>query len=717
MQQMLLGAGGSGPKKYVDESFDINTFIGSGSARTIYVNSGNGEAADGYAVWIQNRSSAGYGSCFGNTLAGTGKRWDMHTDNGMTNDTSAFSNFSPNSNFFQIGSSNECNKNNDEYVAWAWSKQAGFFDMFSYTGNGSGNRTLSHSLGATVGAALWMPAYSAGSGANRYFWHRKTGSGVGLVVNSTNGATTNWITNASSSSITVNSALNESGKVYNLHLWAHDDQSFGENGDEGVCHCGVIDENSGGSSQKITLGWQPRWILIKNYQTPDSSGSNAIGKGNWVVIDNQRNMGPTNNNNWILQANLNSAEHRSNDFVRPVSDGFWTNGMSYNGNQRFVYIAIRDSGDKPFGDKNGIGDNPVATVNYTGDSTNGRELNYGTGFKVSSALWVGIDQNNSPDKYGGFTSPRTFLSRQAGTSMYTRYGFNTSQGWSDRSDPRDYYPTIDSISGKIVVGSDTDYNFGAWKRKYIGTAFQKIRGLIDIVTYKGSSSAQSIRHHLGTAPRVMWVSNLQYSGQHCGYFADVTNAKQKSFFINQRSSNYGIYTGANSRDGWNNTAPTATHFSVANLTACNGNNQYHQAILFADADGKIKSGGWDGNSSVNRTITLGFYPKILFIWNLKPSSNSPSSQGGDGTSFMLFPGIDSTKNFMFNDYYASGGSYGNYSSFIPNGQTYKRSDAGWTNPSQFPNHGTAISYSGTGFTVQSYLNYTNYSYYYLAIKD
>ena len=138
--------------------------------------------------------------------------------------------------------------------------------------------------------------------------------------------------------------------------------------------------------------------------------------------------------------------------------------------------------------------------------------------------------------------------------------------------------------------------------------------------------------------------------------------------------------------------------------------------MFADADGKIKSGGWDGDNST-KTITLGFYPKILFIWNLKPSSNSPSDQGGDGNSFMLFPSIDSTKNMLFNDYYMSGGSYSYYANFIPNGQTYKRSDAGWNNPSQFPNHGTAISYSGTGFTVQSYLNYTNRSYYYLALKD
>ena len=715
IQQMLLGAGGEGPKKYIDESFDIATFLGDASSETIYVNRGNGTAADGYAVWIQNRSSGGYGSCFGNSLIGTGKRWDMHTNGGIANDSGSFTSYNPNSNYFQIGSSNECNKNNEEYVAWTWSKQAGFFDMFSYVGNGSGNRTLSHSLGATVGAALWMPDTGGG---NRYFWHRKTGSGVGLKVNSTDGATTNWITNASSTSITVNSALNANGTTYYLHLWAHDDQSFGENGDESVCYCGVIDENSGGSSQKITLGWQPRWILIKNYESPDSSGSNAIGKGNWVVIDNARNMGPTNNNNFILQANLNSAEHRSNMFVHPVSDGFWTEGMSYNANKRMIFMAIRDSGDKPFGDKNGVGDNPVDVHSaYMGNSQNGRQLSFGTGFKIALGMHCGIDAYNTPDNYGGFTSARNFVARQAGTSMRTRYGYDTGQSWNDRSDPRDYNPTIDLVSGKIVVGNDSDFNSGSNGKKYWAVAFQKLRGLIDVITYKGSSSTQSIRHHLGAVPRVMWVSNLENGGQHAGYFADVPNANQKGFFINKRSSNYGIYNGTTTYNNWNSTSPTATHFTVAaGYDSVNTNGQYHTAILFADAAGKIKSGGWDGDNS-SKTITCGFYPKILFIWNLKPSSNSPSDQGGDGNSFMLAPGVDYTKNFMWNDYYMSGGSYSYYSSFIPNGQTYKRSDAQWNNPSQFPSHGTAISYSGTGFTVQSYLNYNNRSYYYLAIKD
>ena len=69
---------------------------------------------------------------------------------------------------------------------------------------------------------------------------------------------------------------------------------------------------------------------------------------------------------------------------------------------------------------------------------------------------------------------------------------------------------------------------------------------------------------------------------------------------------------------WNDTAPTATRFSVRGVQT-NGNGQNHVAYLFGDKPGLIKCGGYQGSGTSGYAIDCGFEPGWVLI---KVSSNA-----------------------------------------------------------------------------------------------
>ena len=733
IQMMLLGSGGEGPKKYVDEYFDINVYDGNGSSQTLYANKKNNTSlTDKYAVWIQNRSTSGYGSCFGSSDLGTGKIWDMHTNNAFATDSNAITSLSPSSNYFSIGSSAECNRNGDEYVAWTWSKKEGFFDMVTYVGNGSGNgRGISHNLGVAAGAVLVMPDTNGG---DRHFYHHGDpgqGNPVGLKVNSTDGSSTLPISVVSASTVYINSAINQSGVTYYMHLWAHDDKKFGENADESIVYCGQIN-SSNGAEQKITLGWQPRWILLKNRESADTSGSNEVGKGNWIIMDTDRCMGPAQQNNFSLKANSTSTEDRTSTFVKPVSDGFYTKSMSNSNDKDVVFIAIRDSGDKPWDKFDSSYQTPAKMVTYSGAGSSEVSVDFGIGFNIHES-WAAYRHNNYPQwDWGGNTSAIRPKSKLKGTNQYQyNIGSDTSVSHLRQTNPRTEEQQLDRKTSKLLIPSSGNSN--ASNGHYFAVAFQKMRGLVDFVTYKSipwsSSDADlTVKHHLGVVPRMMFIGRTEHwtssdNGWHNirMYCADVTNAHQKAFKYNSRSGNHGIYDGTSTEDAWNSTAPTATHFTVKkgwSDTNYSGTDQYHHAMLIADADGKVKSGKWDGTGqSSTQSINMGFSPSMIFIWNLHGAGNSPSIYYGEGDSYVWFPSADPARLHLINRHNSAvdTDNYSYYKGFIPVQQISGASNA--------PLAGS-ISMSGNNLQVTNFINRnTNrssvsevYSWYYLAIK-
>ena len=153
---MLLGTGAVATKTYVDDVF--NTFLYKGDGSTSHaINTGLDLSAssDGGMVWFKSRSSAHWHSIF-DTVRGANKAiypndsWEQES---LSNTLNSFNN-----NGFTVGynssySSVFTNANNDDYASWTFRKAPGFFDVVTYTGNGSA-RTIAHSLGSVPGMIL-----------------------------------------------------------------------------------------------------------------------------------------------------------------------------------------------------------------------------------------------------------------------------------------------------------------------------------------------------------------------------------------------------------------------------------------------------------------------------------------------------------------------------------------------------------------------------------
>ena len=143
----------------------------------------------------------------------------------------------------------------------------------------------------------------------------------------------------------------------------------------------------------------------------------------------------------------------------------------------------------------------------------------------------------------------------------------------------------------------------------------------DVVTYVGNSTgdysgmSQVIPHNLGKSPEMIWAKKRNGSGYWGVYHKGLnggTNPENYRMLLNDthaESAASGSYTNWY----WNNTAPTATHFSVGEVPNVNDQNHDLIALLFASVEGISKVGSYSGNGSTGQTITLGFQPRFVII--------------------------------------------------------------------------------------------------------
>ena len=71
---------------------------------------------------------------------------------------------------------------------------------------------------------------------------------------------------------------------------------------------------------------------------------------------------------------------------------------------------------------------------------------------------------------------------------------------------------------------------------------------------------------------------------------------------------------------WNNTAPSASHFTVGSFPGINDDGENFIAMLFASVDGISKVGSYTGTGSSGNSVSLGFQPRFLIVKNADWSS-------------------------------------------------------------------------------------------------
>ena len=147
---------GAATKTYVDDVFSTYVYKGNASERSI--TTGIDMAGEGGMVWFKNRDNGNQDHRLFDTTQPPQSSSPYYSYPIITNATyargpSANGLKSFNSDGFTVFTDSSINGNNEDIASWSFRKAAGFFDIVSYTGNGS-NRNISHNLGCKPGCIM-----------------------------------------------------------------------------------------------------------------------------------------------------------------------------------------------------------------------------------------------------------------------------------------------------------------------------------------------------------------------------------------------------------------------------------------------------------------------------------------------------------------------------------------------------------------------------------
>tara|TARA_Y100000015_G_scaffold40848_1_gene46235 strand:+ start:16 stop:2007 length:1992 start_codon:yes stop_codon:yes gene_type:complete len=579
-KQLTQAAAGSaaGEGLYVDDLFSTYLYEGNGSSQTI--THGIDITGEGGLTWIKRRTGTSDFNLFDTERGFSSTQSNMLNSNQFSPQLSMSSYVNATTNGFVLNhSGNDTNDSSSNYVSWNFRKAPGFFDVVTYVGTGS-NQNISHNLGSVPGVII---VKNLDINAHWTVYHRELGSGKYLLLNDPDAEAADttgvyWGNTAPTSSVfTVGSTgrtngLDDDGNGHNYvaYIFAHDDQSFGDNGNEAIIKCGSYTgtSSSGFPGNKITLGFEPQWLLIKNID------NNA---GDWEILDSMRGMfADLTNGSPYLRANRNYQENTDNSrAVFLHADGFSVQGSDYgingsSGND-FVYIAIRRPHKQPEAATD------VFTPQATRAATDGTpsELGFTAGFPVDLLLYTA--------RSGGSNS-HPVLDRIRGGKNLLATASDAAEASSDHR--------FDSNEGIFSDSSWTATN------SYGGLLFRRAPGFFDIVVYNGTGSTKTESHNLGVVPEMMWIKRRDSSQSWSVYYGDNTD------YLMLDSNAASI----DNHELWNDTSPTASVFTVGPDNAVNSNNDTFMAYLFASLDGISKVGSYTGTGSnidVNCNFTAG----------------------------------------------------------------------------------------------------------------
>ena len=564
---------------FIEDVFSTYLYTGNGSTQTI--TNGVDLAGEGGLVWTKNRNQPRSHNLV-DTERGVRLRLMSNSTDGQYNEVNGLTSF--NSDGYSLSTATDYNANNDTYASWTFRKAPRFFDVVTWTGDGTSSRSISHSLGSAPGMII---AKRTDFDANWNVWHRNLGSSQFMSLNTTGAAAANSVafgTNGNTdATFGVGAFLNGSysvGQTYVAYLFAHNDGDggFGPDGDADIIKCGSFTSDGSGLAT-VDVGFEPQWVLYK--------GSTAAT--NWSIADSMRGFvaDTASASGKYLNANSNSAELSS----APV--GLTNTGFKYNSapNIGFIYIAIRrgpmrapESGTEVFGG-----------LTHTGTGV-GRSL---TDLGFSPDLLLSRPRSGVALGYGVYDRLRGFLGSNQILQTY-----NTGAEFSDATGLNASITKIEQ--GVISLGQDSFYghtNFNT--RPYITHAFRRAPNFFDVVAYTGDgNSSQTVNHNLGVAPEMMWVKRRNSTGEWPVYHKDLS--------VGNRGLVLQHVSGTYASEYWNNSNPTSTTFPVGEGSNLNASGSTYIAYLFASLDGVSKVGSYTGNGS-SQTIDCGFTTGARFI--------------------------------------------------------------------------------------------------------
>jgi len=531
--------------------------------------------AAGGLVWIKQRNAAANHALYDTARGAT---FDLFTNGAgaQTTQTEGVTNFL--SNGFTIGTLAKINTAGNRYGSWQFREQPGFFDIVTYTGNGV-NRTLRHNLQSVPGCII---VKSAGGANNWAVYHRSLANTEYLTLNSTAAVATDatfWNSTSpttSEFSLGTSSIVNANSVTYVAYLFAHDANGFGENGLDDIIKCGSYTGNGSTTGPAVTLDWEPQWLLVKR----------AVGgTGDWNLIDNMRGFSLASLD-FEVNPNLDTSEDNGG-FAAPTATGFQirTSNAGYNANgSTYVYVAIRrglmrtpTAGTSVF--------SPIASSAVTGTKLS---TNFPVDAQIFSLRTGTTNKGQTYDRLRGISAVPTAGAVEQGQQLLT----NSTAAETSATNTYNWDNT----------GFLMPTNFGGTSTVFWN--FRRAPGFFDVVAYTGDGVVgRTITHNLSVAPELIIVKSRNNSASWAVYHGEPT----KYMFLNTTdatvaSSNY-----------WNNTAPTASVFTVGGAAAVNVSSAYtYVAYLFASCPGVSKVSTYTGTGNA-QTINCGFTGGARFV--------------------------------------------------------------------------------------------------------
>ncbi len=678
-----LSSSGGGSATYVQDVFNISTYTGTGSAQSIVTNLDM--ATDGGLVWLKSRSAA-TDHQFYDTERGATKAlktgWPYSAS--VTNSTGLTS---FNADGFSIGTHNVINDTTENYVGWSFKKHASFFDVQTWTGDGTNSRSIGHALNHDVGCIMIKSTSNSGNLDFWWVWHKDLSSNEnnlnmsGAVNEEPNSAfpstaptTTDFYVSSASSTF-----FNTNGHTYVAYIFADNngDGIFGANADQDIIRCGVY-TGDGTSLRTIDVGFEAEFILTKRI-------TNGGQYDHWKIHDQTRGMTASGTAETLYPNLVGAAQFFTYANWAQTDSSGWKTGASSNNYEnvngsKYIYIAIRKTMPvSSSGSSGGLNIEDVYSINrYAGTSatqtiTNGVDLSTHGG----AVLTARSDVTNSAarsvltDTTRGATKEFD-LGSSGAEATYNLSTFNT-----------DGYTLS---SGNYLQGNYSGY-------EYYSQTWRNADDFFAHGQYTGNGSTQAITHGLNGTVGMIWVKS---SGNHWAFwhrgFAGTTSWNYLNLAYAKGSSNSVFGNNSSYVD------PTSTEFTVGSDGKVNSNNTTYTYYVFAHNDGSthgddsnqdmIKCGTYTGNGDQydGAMIDLGFRPQSIWI--------TPKDYGD--------------KRYMMNSLTG-----------IPNEYAYNQYNPVWFTDSyggrKTTNHW--VKTENTGFQIRNnQLNYNNNEYIYMAIR-
>jgi len=557
---LMMGAAGAANPTYVEDVFSTYLYTGNGSTQTI--TNGIDLAGKGGLVWIKGRSGA-TGHRFTDTARTATKSLASDSTAAEVTESTGLTSFS--STGFALGADADYSTNAATYASWTFRKAPKFFDVVTYTGNGS-NRTIAHSLGSVPGCIIVKRTDT--SGYPWYVYHRSLANTELLLLDGTystfTGQAVAWNSTTPTStvfSLGTDAAVNGSGGTYVAYVFAHDAGGFGNSGNDSVVKCGSFSSPAG--SATVTLDFEPQFILFKR----------SNGAENWYIADIMRGSSRTQLS--LLYPNSSQAESSySGEYLFPTATGFELKDLGLVGN--YIYIAIRRGPMKTPTDATKVFNSTLITATQSTQNVTS------VGFSPDMII-NGVRSNAN---YGQQVTDRL---RGVTKQVFTEYDSaeNTTNGTALVSLDMAGF-TLGSDSGGTGWNAYSGYTSVKW-------SFRRAPGFFDVVAYTGTGANRTVSHNLGVVPALMIVKKRIAADNWVVYAGDATDY----LILNTTAATADLDT------MWNDTAPTASVFSLGTNDDVNGNTFTYIAYLFATAPGVSKVFNFTGTGTTLQ-IDCGF---------------------------------------------------------------------------------------------------------------